>query len=503
MFFPRIGIAIIACLFYLGLPTKNYYWDGISFAQAIEDAKHWDSLLFHPNHLIYNTIGWAVYKLFGSTVRALYILQLLNSICASVTIYVLSGILAATTKCARTAVLLSALFAFSGTWWRFSTDANAYILSVMFLTCAARLLTGSRRARPMIVALLHTAAMLIHELSFLFMPAAVFMLWKTSGLEGRKRLLTPALYAGVAGVATIATYALAFGLRSGRHDLRAFLAWITSHAEDAAFTLNILKSIPISIRSWFQLFLAGRPSALQFSSPLTIALLATSAGVLALFIRAVWRRNRDLTARSAGTALEWRGGFRISIQEAATFQFAGIWFATYALFLLFWLPNNTFYKLFALPAVLIATGSCWKPGRLPDARGPVVLFVILIGLVNLTFAIVPYSNDNANGAVAFAMSLRSVLEEGSIVYFHNFNTDDWFARYFNPSTQWKHTDTTATIDADLRRGNSVWLETTAIDEFSRNEPQWLSQRMEGAKWHELVNKRHRIRFVRLSHKNMP
>lgn len=36
---------------YWAFPTRNYYWDGIAFAQAIEDAPGLGPLLIHPNHL--------------------------------------------------------------------------------------------------------------------------------------------------------------------------------------------------------------------------------------------------------------------------------------------------------------------------------------------------------------------------------------------------------------------------------------------------------------------
>src|SRR5512145_522667 len=68
-------------LIYLAFPTRVYYWDGIVFAQTIEDAASLSPSLVHPNHLICNFAGYIFYKLLlglGFNVRAVTALQILN-----------------------------------------------------------------------------------------------------------------------------------------------------------------------------------------------------------------------------------------------------------------------------------------------------------------------------------------------------------------------------------------------------------------------------------------
>jgi hypothetical protein len=48
---PLILFSVTAVI-YLLFPTRVYYWDGIVFAQAIEDASRLNPSLVHPNHLI-------------------------------------------------------------------------------------------------------------------------------------------------------------------------------------------------------------------------------------------------------------------------------------------------------------------------------------------------------------------------------------------------------------------------------------------------------------------
>ncbi len=78
---------------------------------------------------------------------------------------------------------------------------------------------------------------------------------------------------------------------------------------------------------------------------------------------------------------------RIRVQHPFPFYLALVWFAAYFTFFFFWLPHNTFYKLFALPAALLLVASCWTPDRNPEPRGPAVRLVIAVAIFNFTFAI--------------------------------------------------------------------------------------------------------------------
>ena len=213
----RIALSLIAFLTYAFLPTKNYYWDGISFALTIENAHRWTDL-FHPNHLTYNLVGWVVYRLLAESVRALYVMQSLNALFGALAVYVVAGITGAIARSERAGLVLGAAFAISGTFWRFATDADAYILSVLLLALCARELLLRDKPRAWVVAALHTLAMLIHQLSFLFLPAAIYLLWKKRGWRAAT------WYFGVTSVATLGAYIGAFRLQNGSWDAKAFAA---------------------------------------------------------------------------------------------------------------------------------------------------------------------------------------------------------------------------------------------------------------------------------------
>ena len=471
----RAAVAIAALILYLAIPTKNYYWDGISFAQAIEDARNWTQLL-HPNHLLYNVAGFGAYRALGGAVRALYVLQALNSLFAALAVFVLSGVIAGAVKSVGATVLLTAWFAVCGTWWRFSTDADAYVASVALLIWCASLLAPGKPARPIGVALLHAGAMLFHQLALFFLPAALYALWRQHRSIRRARI-----YLFVTSGVTVAAYAAAFIAQSGSFGIRNFLAWLTSHSSDAAFSFHFGSNAAATLVSWAQLFVSGRPSLVHFRDATTILLLIALAVIL-LFLIVALRRG-----------IPWR----IAIHNPVLFRFALIWLAAYFTFLFFWLSHNTFYKLFALPPAILMVAACSMPDQSPRWGGAAALTVVLLALFNLTFAIIPYSRPAANAAIDFAMRLGADLERRAVVYYWDLNTDDWFARYFNPQTRWERATGTDSIDASLNAGGPVWLETTAIDRFAQTTPEWLAQHTAGAERRELIDARHRIRFVQL------
>src|SRR5437870_13859423 len=83
-----VGVLIL----YLLLLTRNYYWDGIFFAQTIEDEPRLNSVLLHPNHLLDQVLEYLVYRairMIGLDVRALTILQISNCIFGAISACVL------------------------------------------------------------------------------------------------------------------------------------------------------------------------------------------------------------------------------------------------------------------------------------------------------------------------------------------------------------------------------------------------------------------------------
>ena len=85
-----------------------------------------------------------------------------------------------------------------------------------------------------------------------------------------------------------------------------------------------------------------------------------------------------------------------------------------------------------------------------------------------------------------------------MVFFRAFNTDDWYARYFNPQSQWRPAESAMAIDEELRAGHTVWLETTAADYYAGADPAWFAERTRSTQRRELIKPGRRLRFVQLA-----
>lgn len=84
----RLGplLGVLFAIQYAYFLTRNYYWDGVSFAIDIEKACTFRDL-FKVHHLLSNFIGCGEYLLFSRGVRSLYLMQWTNCIAGGVLIW--------------------------------------------------------------------------------------------------------------------------------------------------------------------------------------------------------------------------------------------------------------------------------------------------------------------------------------------------------------------------------------------------------------------------------
>jgi hypothetical protein len=427
---------------YLLFPIKDFYWDGVSFAIDIEKA----ATLLHPNHLIYNLVGYWFFRALqesGFPVRALFVLQTLDSVFAAASVVLVYRILRQSAAPRDNSAALALLFAFSATWWKFAVDADAYIASVFFLLVAYSLLIA-RQPRPPLIALAHAVAMLFHELAVFFFPVAAYSLYRKQGLRAAAQYAIPAF------LLTSGVYGLAYrsGHRSGPSI--GFLSWIAAHSPGSQWSFRLAHDLGATVLGNAQLLLGGKLEALHsgWIAETGAALLVVSLLLCLKYVRPGWTRS------AVSRAPLW------------------IWIAAYSFFLLFFEPRNTFYRLFYLPALIFLLGS--------SLRGAIGVAVAAVFLWNFTFLIYPRSRPESNETLAFALRERRSWPAGSGIVYHVFHPDLWTIAYFNWQASW--IDLASPDIAKLesyrsdfeRDGGSLWLEQTAVD--------LLASRPEGQQW---------------------
>ena len=385
-------LIIAITVIYLLFPTRVYYWDGIVFARMIEDAKSLSPSLVHPNHLIYNFAGYIFYKLLrslGADIRALTALQILNIFLSAACARIFYSILLNTLRSLYLALCLTALFAFSATWWKFSTDANAYVPSVLFLLISFYLVLPKQKARPLLLAVTFFITMAFHQLAIFMWPVLALGVYLQDGeLSIKRRAFNTAYFSAVAAVLIIASYAYLFYLASGSSDLQRLLSWTASYSPDADTGFNLWSNLRYSLRGHVRLFFGGRFNLLSnLIHPWVIVLMICLISATVLFIFDV---VRSLMNR------RWVREFRLATRQKTVLLLALLWTFVYVVFLFFWLPQNTFYRLFYLPALILLLGLLLVAAQSTAAKSrTLAAFVVAVTLSNFLFMIYPFSLEGA------------------------------------------------------------------------------------------------------------
>jgi len=441
---------------YLAFPTRNFYWDGVSFAIEIE-KNYPPSGLLHPNHLIYELWGAWLYDFFewaGLPIRSLYLMQIANCVFAGLAVLLLYRCLRIQGYSSEHGVMAALTFGFSATWWKFATDADAYIPAVFLLLCAYLLLVLENRRTIWLAGLAHAVAMLFHELAIFFLPVALLLLWK------RRTMIVAYCAAALAPVAIAYVWAY-----QAAKPAEGFLRWLTSHSPDSGFSLNPLRDFAYTLRGTARLLFGGRLPDVVRNSVSAAACVLLACAVVAFLLYA-WRARPFLWSPPPSVLL--------------------LWVSVYAAFLFFWMPQNTFYRLFYLaPLVLILAMAL---DDAPQVHRAGFLFAAVLLLWNFLFLAYPESRAEFNVPLRFALAQHDAWPSGSAIVFHRFHPDLWTISYFNPQAAWM----------GLERADLSDMERDLAYARSQNKPLWVEQTAyefvagtaEGRKWlmeHERVD----------------
>lgn len=432
--------------------------------------------LLHPSHLIYALAGSWLYDLsqsLGFQLRALFLLQAANAVLGAGCIFLFHKQLRRLNLSQPASAAGALLLAFSATWWRFAADADAYIPSIFLLLAAHILLEKPRMLAS--AALLHAGAMLFHELAILFLPVALLQLAQPAR---RKAVMYTAIALLPAGAAYLAAYAA----RVPDPTLTGFISWITSHSPDSGFAFNPFTNAFLSLRGTFRLFLGGKPGDFA-GDAISIAALAALVLTTAAFAIYCWRLRNSLQGKLP----------RLSRPLIA-------WVAIYLAFLFFWMPQNTFYRLFYLPPLIALV--IQVVDAVPARRMALALFTGMICLWNFAFVSYPQSRPEFNVPLTFARSQRHAWPPGTPIVFHRFHPDLWTISYFSNQASWIPWEQfdLAALDQYLRHAREqhqpLWLEATAYDFLTSNERgrAWLQAHELPGRALRFTGPKHEFRF---------
>lgn len=478
--YTHLLIPIALGFVYLATRTHDYYWDGITFALQIEKVARGErgtSLLFHQNHLLYNAVGYLMYRasrLAGVNIRALTILQFANCAFAAAGAGVFFQITRRVSGRSYTAFACSLFLGLSSVWWKLATDADPYILSVVFiLVCASNLLSGKPSANT--VGLTLAAAMLMHELASLFYIAVVAAVLASERITSKGKFAARVTLLGW-GV-TAAVYYLCGWVSHRLTTPWSIVAWAISNPSNAVPSLDPRAGLLSLPTTNFHLFVGHSFTLFRrnIGSAEITASLALSVACLA-FLIALLRSSRE------GTQLiDTKGEPSSHGAEFRTYQPMLItWILAYLVFLLFWEPWQLYYRVFYAPAVILAVAGLLLRRRFfrrIAKRSVTTLGLASFALFNLTFFVLPHINRNSNELVSAARKASAAWGPGTVIYFLGRNEADTAFEYFNLQTRWVRPD--RAMDATRLQkeiseisdaGGSVWLNKAAAEALGQMLP---------------------------------
>jgi hypothetical protein len=441
---PGLVLAVIFTVVYACFLTRNYYWDGLSFAMDIERVPSWRGLL-NVHHLLYNLIGYGEYLALGRTVRALYLMQWTNCLAGGALIWLTYRLLRSLDVPAANSAACAAIIATAATFWKFSTDADSYVLANVFLVAAYLVLPRA----PARGALLHVSAMMMHQLAALFYPVALALLWR----HYRERFWRAALaYTVISAGLTLALYRVAYSLATQKPPV-TFTGWLTFHAQ-VPFSFNASAAAGWLALGTARLFAGGKFEPVAYgAAPISLALLVWAALQLAR------NRGRFLPVLPAWPLL--------------------VWASVYIVFLLTWEPYNTFYRLFYLTPLV---GLLAVATRAVNAR-PLALVAAALLTWNFAAYIYPNSRADRNPQLRIALEHRQEWPAGTGVVFSEIVPDLWTIVYFNPQVSWisiGQPDPARVAEAAAlcaRRGGKLYLDWTYLNRAGRPAPRFYFERV--------------------------
>jgi hypothetical protein len=203
---------------------------------------------------------------------------------------------------------------------------------------------------------------------------------------------------------------------------------------------------------------------------------------------------------------EWLEVLKRDREHAKLAKICLLWIALYLIALYLFIANQTFYRLFYLPALIILFGlvlNSYQRATGSSRKYRLAIFVALVTVTNFLTVIFPYTHVEKFPPLALALEMNKVWPPQTIIYYGSANADNNLVRYFSPGTIWKKLELghKEQVEQDLNaRESAIWLETSAIDQLnaSADGSEWLKRHQKTETLRVLLTKAHHIRFVQIS-----
>lgn len=419
-------VMLLVALLYLGLGTDNYNGDGLGYANQVEtasSAKLWSysaRLLYCPTgRLLDNALG-----LFGIHVRAVYILQVFNSVMGFLGVGVFLLAIFRLTRSIKLAALAALGLAFTFNFWFWNINVTSYPGNVFFLLCCffmlVTILDTTDRNRiflySAVTGLFHALACFYWLTAMLLAPSiALGIMIIISGFDFKKRLAAGIIYGVSFMVFLFVPLLIAAAYSSDVANFSEFRTWLfsASHGIPPRLTVgNFLRGIIGFTSSVFRMtelgpyiknVLFGVPFVLK-SAALLIAEIAAFVllwVILAFDAFSLFLKRRELAEKD--------------IRLLITF---GLWALPPVIFGLIWLGSDTERWLAVMPVLwmflLLPAWLSIRSSGFPRKKiiGHVFhALVVILFCYNLVVAVIPDHDPEQNYYMKTAEALNEHMTD--------------------------------------------------------------------------------------------
>ena len=189
---PCVLLTGIITVFFL-LPNSNFTIDSWYYAACV---KHQYDIFGNSHHLLYNFFGlqtWHFLNLFHP-VSAAKALLLMNAFAAAISLLLFTQIIKLAGYSLSNAIIITVLAASSFGFLRFATDAETYVLPIMWtLASAYAYLKSNTLVNTFLAGVFAVLAICTHQLQIWWALALFIYTWKFSGRGAKHGLLLSAI----------------------------------------------------------------------------------------------------------------------------------------------------------------------------------------------------------------------------------------------------------------------------------------------------------------------
>lgn len=186
---PYIALVLLIVVYFI-FPNNNTSIDSWYYAACV---KFNFDIFSNSHHLLYNYFGLKTFKFFSlfSNISALQSLQLMNASAAALCLIVFAQIIKLAGYSTRNAVIITTFCGATFGFLRFATDAETYILPILWTLCSAYCyLKSENTVYTALAALFAVIAVCTHQLQIWWALALFIHLWFYS----RRTLISKSLF---------------------------------------------------------------------------------------------------------------------------------------------------------------------------------------------------------------------------------------------------------------------------------------------------------------------